>query len=46
MFAVNRNPDPSDEIFSGLLTSMAKVQSVDRKASFLFVDSVNVHHEE
>ena len=32
--------------FYCLLTIIAKVQSVDRKASFLFVGDVNAHHEE
>ena len=45
MFGVYRNPDLSD-IFDYLLTPMAKVQSDDKKASFLFVGDVNAHHEE
>ena len=32
-------------IFCCLLTAMAKVQSIDRMASFLFVADVNAHHE-
>ena len=36
----------SDNIFVCLLTAMAKVQSMDSKASFLFVSGVNAHHEE
>ena len=28
-----------------LLTAMAKVQFVNRKASFLFIDDVNADHE-
>ena len=44
MFGVYRNPDLSAKFFT-LLTAMAKVESVDRKASFLFVGNVNAHHE-
>ena len=46
VFIVYRNPDLSDAFFDCLLTGMAKVQSVDRKASFLVVGDVNAHHEE
>ena len=46
LFVVYRNLDVSINIFDCLLTAMAKVQSVDRKTSFLFVDNVNAHHEE
>ena len=35
-----------ESIFDCLLTAMAKVQSVNRKASFLFVGDINAHHEE
>ena len=45
MFGVYRNPDLTDNICL-LLTAMAQVKSVDRKASFLFVGDVNAHHEE
>ena len=46
MFGIYRNPDLSDKIFDCLLTAVAKVQSVDIKASFLFVGDANAHHEE
>ena len=46
VFGVYRNPDLWDKIFDCLLTAMAKVQSVNRKASFLCVSDVNAHHEE
>ena len=46
MFGVCRNQELSDKIFACLLTVMAKVQSVDRKESFLFVGDANAHHEE
>ena len=45
MFGVYRNPDLSNNILT-LLTAMAKMQSVDRKASFLFVGDESAHHEE
>ena len=45
-FGAYRNPDLWDKIFACLLTAMAEVQSLDRKASFLFVGDVNAHHEE
>ena len=45
VFGVFRNLDISDNIFDCLLTTKAKVQSVDRKAFFMFVADVNVHHE-
>ena len=41
-----RNLGLSDKIFECLFTAMAKVQSADRKASFLFVGDMNAHHEE
>ena len=41
-----RKPDLSNNIFDCLLTAMTKVQSIDRKASFLFVGDLNAHHEE
>ena len=46
MFGVYRNPDLLNKTFDCLLTSIAKVQSVSRKASFLFVGDVNVHHKD
>ena len=45
VFGVYRNPNLSDNIFDRLLTAIAKVQSVYRKTSFLFVGDVNAHHE-
>ena len=36
----------SVNIFYCLLNAISKVQFVDRKASFLFVNDVNAHHEE
>ena len=45
MFGVYRNPNLSDNIFHYLLTAMAKVQPVDKKA-YLFVGDVNAHHDE
>ena len=43
VFGVYWNPDLSHNIFYCLLTAMAKVQSVDRKTSLLFVGEMNVH---
>ena len=45
MFGAYRNPDLSDKIFDCLSTVMTIVQSVDRKASFLYVGDMNPHHE-
>ena len=39
-------PDLSDKIVDCLLTATAKVQSVDIKASFLFVGDANAHDKE
>ena len=46
VFNVYRNLDISDNFFFTLLTAIAEVQFVDRKASFLFVGDVNAHNEE
>ena len=46
VFSVYQNPDLSNNIFGCLLTVISKVQSVDRKAFFLFTGYVNSHHEE
>ena len=46
VFSVYRNPDLDDPIFNCLLTSMAAVQAVDVRASFLFVGDLNGHHQE
>ena len=46
VFGVYRDLDLSDKISHYLLTAIAKVQSVDRKTSFLFVDDMHTHHEE
>ena len=39
-----RNPDSDNSIFECLLTSMASIQSTDRKAAFVFVGDFNAHH--
>ena len=46
MFSAYRNPDLSGKIVYCLLSAMAKVQSMDRKSSFLFVGNENAHYEE
>ena len=35
-----------DRIYECLLTTMAAVQAVDVRASFLFMGDVNIHHQE
>ena len=46
VIGVCRNPNLLDNIFLSLSTAMAKILSVDRKASFVFVGHANAHHEE
>ena len=46
VFGVDRNPDLWGKFFGSLLTTIAKLQSVSRKTSFLFVGDVSAHHEE
>ena len=47
VFGVYRNSNLSNNNFYCLLTIMAKVQSMDRKKTFLFVfGDVNTYHEE
>ena len=41
-----RNLDLDDRNFDCLLASMAAVQAEDVRASFLFVDDLNGHHQE
>ena len=45
-FCLYRNPDLDDRIFDCLLASMAEVQAKDIRASILFVDDLNGHHQE
>ena len=46
VFGLYRHSALSEKVFDCLLTAMAKVQSVNRGAPFLFVGSVNAYHEE
>ena len=46
MFSLYLNPDQDDRNVNCLLTSMAAVQTEDVRASFLFVDDLNSHHQE
>ena len=46
VFGVYRNPDLSGTMFDYLLTTIAKVQSVDRKAFFQLIGNVKAHREE
>ena len=44
MFSQYRNPDLNDQISECLLSTMAAVQAVDVRASFLFMGDLNGHH--
>ena len=46
LYSLYRNPDQDVRIFDYLLASMAAVQAEDIRASFLFVDDLNGHHQE
>ena len=46
IFSLYRNPDANNDLYDCLLTSMASIQSVDTKASFLFLGDLNAHHQE
>ena len=46
IFGLYRNPDANNALYDCLLTAMASIQSVDSKASFLFVGDLNAHHQE
>ena len=45
VFSLYRNPDLDEWIYDCLLTAMAAVQAVDARASFLFVEDLNGHHQ-
>ena len=44
--ACYRNPGHDGSLYDCLLDSMARVQSVDHKAVFVFVDDANAHHSD
>ena len=46
VYAFYLNPRHDGSFYSCLLDSMARVQSVDDKAVFVFVGDVNAHHSE
>ena len=46
VFSLYRNPYLDDRVYDCLLTSMAAVQAEDVRASFLFGDDLNCHHQE
>lgn len=46
IFSLYRNPDANNDLYDCLLTAMASIQSVDVKASFIFVGDLNAHHQE
>ena len=46
VYAFYRNPEHDDSLYNGLLDSMAREQSVDDKAVFVFVCDANAHHSE
>ena len=45
MCSLHRNPDLDDRMFDCLLAAMSAVQAEDVRASFLFVDDLNGHHQ-
>ena len=46
VYSLYRNPDQDNRIFACLLASMAPGEAEDVRASFLFVDDLNGHHQE
>ena len=46
IFSIYRNPDLDDVIYDCLLNSMAAIQEMDVKSSFIFVGDLNAHHRE
>ena len=46
VFAVYRNPNLDDHIYDCLIDSMARIESVDGRAAFVFVGDLNAHHQE
>ena len=46
IFSLYRNPDLDSQIYDCLLVKMAEIQSLDTKASFVFVGDLNAHHTE
>ena len=46
VYAFFRNPGHDGSFYECLLDSMARVQSVDDRAVFVFVDDANAHHSE
>ena len=46
VFGLYSNPDIDDRIFDCFLASMAAVQAEDIRASLLFSDDLNGHHQD
>ena len=46
VFSFYRNPDIDNWIFDCLLASMAATQTEDIRASFLFEEDLNGHHQD
>ena len=46
VFSLYCNPDLDVRIYDCLLTAIAAVQAADARASFLFVEDLNGHHQE
>ena len=46
LFNLYRSPSGDDRIYDCMLNSMASIQSIDRKAAFIFVGDMNGHHRD
>ena len=46
VFCVYRSPNTDDRVFDCMLASMARIQSMDKKAVFCFLGDFNCHHQE
>ena len=46
VFSLYRKPDLNNSIYDCLLSSMAQIQSIDSKSSFIFAGDLNAHHRE
>ena len=46
VYSLYRNPDLDERIFDCLLPTMAALQAEDVRASLLFADDLNGHHQD
>ena len=46
VFSFYHNPEPGDNNYESILTSMAALQAENVLASFLFMGDLNGHHQE